>query len=110
MKIMNVFPGISTLENLQTSFSGSYETAVTYGTHVIAAAYTWDYDARDMVCVAAVYVYSTDNHGVEAPVVFVKQSETDFPDVGHALEWGINLSRDMDAVYKVFGRNEKKVV
>lgn len=104
MTIKNTFPGNSTLERLQERFSGSYEAAIPYGDHVIAAAYAWDYDARDMVCVCAVYAYHTKDRGIEAPIVFVKQSETSFSDVGHALEWGIDLAKSLDSIDKCFRR------
>lgn len=106
IKHTSTFPAESTLENLQIRFSGSYEAAITYGGHVVAASYAWDDTARDMICVAAVYAYTTENHGIEDPIRFIKESDISFDDVGHALEWGINLAKLLDNVTSVFAAKE----
>ena len=103
---IDTFPAESTLENLQTRFSGSYEAVVPYGGHVVAATYAWDATARDMICVAAVYAYTTEDHGIEAPIRFIKESEISFEDEGHALEWGINLAKLLDDVTSAFAAKE----
>lgn len=106
MKIMDPFPVETTLENLQVRFSGSYEAAIQYGGHVVAAAYTWDYEARDMICVAAVYAYTSEDRNIDDTLRFIKASEISFDDVGHALEWGINLAKLLENVTSVFAAKE----
>lgn len=106
MAIRNHFPAESTLENLQIRFSGSYEAVVPYGSHVVAASYVWDATARDSICVGAVYAYATEDHSIEGPVKFIKESEISFPDEGHALEWGFNLAKLLNNVTSAFERKE----
>lgn len=103
---IDTFPAESTLENLQTRFSGSYEAVVPYGGHVVAAAYTWDYEARDMICVAAVYAYTSEDRNIDDTLRFIKASEISFDDVGHALEWGFNLAKLLDNVTRAFEQKE----
>ena len=106
MKIIDTFPVETTLENLQVRFSGSYEAALQYGGHAVVAAYTWDYEARDMICVAAVYAYTSEDRNIEDTLRFIKTSEISFDDVGHALEWGINLAKLLENVTSVFAAKE----
>lgn len=106
MKIIDTFPVETTLENLQVRFSGSYEAALQYGGHAVVAAYTWDYEARDMICVAAVYAYTSEDRNIEDTLRFIKASEISFDDVGHALEWGINLAKLLENVTSVFAAKE----
>lgn len=106
MKIIDTFPVETTLENLQVRFSGSYEAAFQYGGHAVVAAYTWDYEARDMICVGAVYAYTSEGRNIDDALRFIKESEISFPDVGHALEWGINLAKLLDNVTRVFAAKE----
>lgn len=96
MKIIDTFPVETTLENLQVRFSGSYEAAIQYGGHAVVAAYTWDHESRDMICVGAVYAYTSENRNIDDTLRFIKESEISFEDVGHALEWGINLAKLLD--------------
>ena len=106
MKIIDTFPVETTLENLQVRFSGSYEAALQYGGHAVVAAYTWDYEARDMICVAAVYAYTSEDRNIDDTLRFIKASEISFDDVGHALEWGINLAKLLENVTSVFAAKE----
>lgn len=106
MKIIDTFPVETTLENLQVRFSGSYEAAIQYGGHAVVAAYTWDYEARDMICVGAVYAYTSEDRNIDDTLRFIKASEISFDDVGHALEWGINLAKLLDDVTRVFAAKE----
>lgn len=106
MKIFNTFPAEATLENLQDRFSGSCEAAIQYGGHVVVAAYTWDYGARETICVGAVYAYTSENRNIDDTLRFISESEISFDDVGHALEWGINLAKLLDNVTRVFAAKE----
>lgn len=104
MKPITTFPTETTLENLQTRFSGSYEAAIRYGNYAVAAAYAWDNDSRDMICIAAVYAFTTGDRSIEAPLALRKESEISFPDAGHALEWGFNLAKLLTDVVAAFGK------
>lgn len=106
MKIIDTFPVETTLENLQVRFSGSYEAAIQYGGHAVVAAYTWDYETRDMICVGAVYAYTSEDRNIDDTLRFIKESEISFDDVGHALEWGINLAKLLENVTSVFAAKE----
>lgn len=106
MKIIDTFPDETTLENLQVRFSGSYEAAIQYGGHAVVAAYTWDNESRDMICVGAVYAYTSEDRNIDDALRFIKASEISFEDVGHAIEWGINLAKLLDNVTSAFAAKE----
>ena len=84
-------PNPSTLEDLETNFSGLDGKVINFGDRVLVAGYFWNGPGKPTYFAAAYeYLDDEETYDCESTVGLRAVSEVDFEDDGHAIAWAMN--------------------